>query len=214
MNDRIERWRDVQRRIATCRECCDSWPNEVICPLGADEMPDPPEEIDILFVGVAPTPQERGSKGKHFYSSPSDRLRGGLFSILSAEPFSLKVRQRDPDKNLSAFHEEKCFFVHAAKVRPISEDSPPPDAIVYCAKRHLLEEIELLQPRAVCILSKTQVGPVTADIFGRPISSEMERLTVGSWTGYVVLSPQPVRRGIPVSRVVLKQLWGKVGKWK
>ncbi len=54
MTERVAHWRAVQGPIASCEECCARWPSAVTSPLNSNQMPDPPDEIDILFVGVAP----------------------------------------------------------------------------------------------------------------------------------------------------------------
>lgn len=207
MDDRLSCWREIQSQIARCGECCKKWPNDVIRPLNTSEMPDPPEMVNILFVGVAPTRQEGKNKGTHFYSSPQDPLRRELFRLLAEKPFSLPLAEHNGEDNIRAFHESKCFFVHAAKVRPIATDAPPEAVIAFCATRHLLEEIQFIRPRAVCILSKTKVGPATAAIFGLPILDEPLTVTVGDWTGLVVTAPQPVRGGASRTKEILSKLW-------
>ena len=114
--------------------------------------------VDILLVGVAPTRQGGRNKGTHFYSSPRDPLRASLFRLLSEEPFSLSLTGPKMEDNIKLFHKAKLFFVHAAKIRPLLKDAPPTATIAFCAKRHLLEEIQLIHPKAVCILGKTHVG--------------------------------------------------------
>lgn len=207
MHDRLSRWREIQSRIAHCGECCEKWPKDVTRPLGRSEMPDPPDVVNILFIGVAPTRQEGQNKGTHFYSSPQDPLRRELFRLLADEPFLLPRVGLKWEDGIRAFHEAKCFFVHAAKIRPLLKDAPPPAAIAFCAKRHLLDEIQVIRPKAVCIIGKSKVGPVTTKIFGTPLSEEPRTITVGTWTGLAAIAPQPVRGRAPQTKAVLSKLW-------
>jgi len=207
MDDRLSRWREIQSRIARCGECCKRWPTDVTSPLSTSEIPDTPDVVNILFIGVAPTRQEGQNKGTHFYSSPQDPLRRGLFRLLADEPFLLPLVGLKWEDNIRTFHEAKCFFVHAAKILPILKDAPPRAAIAFCAKRHLLDEIQVIRPKAVCIIGKTKVGPVTSRIFGTPLSEEPRTITVGTWTGLAALAPQPVRGRAPQTKAVLSKLW-------
>src|SRR5438445_4752036 len=75
-------WQRIQREIAECTECCSRWCGAVDQPLKFGEIPPPPSEISVLFVGVAPTPINGKNKGSHFYSSVKDPLRVGLFRLL------------------------------------------------------------------------------------------------------------------------------------
>jgi uracil-DNA glycosylase len=207
MDDRLSRWGEIQSRIARCGECCEKWPKDVTCPLGSTEMPDPPDVVNILFIGVAPTRQRGQNKGTHFYSSPQDPLRQGLFRLLADEPFSLPLVGLKWKDNIRTFHEAKCFFVHAAKIRPLLKDAPPRATIAFCAKRHLLDEIQVIHPQAVCIIGKTKVGPVTERIFGTPLSEEPRTIMVGTWTGLAAIAPQPVRGQAPQTKAILSKLW-------
>jgi uracil-DNA glycosylase len=207
MDDRLSRWRDIQNRIAHCGECCEKWPKDVTNPLSTSEIPDPPKVVNILFIGVAPTRQEGQNKGTHFYSSPQDSLRRGLFRLLVEKPFSLPLDGLQWKDGIRVFHGAKCFFVHAAKIRPILRDAPPRAAIAFCAKRHLLDEIQVIRPKAVCIIGKTKVGPVTARIFGTPLSEEPRTITVGTRTGLTAIAPQPVRGRARQTKAILSKLW-------
>src|SRR3989442_7333068 len=80
-------WAPIRREIAACQECSHRWPVEVGTPLAAGETPRPPERVDLLFVGVAPTRLDGRSRGTHFYSETSDALRRGLFSLLTEPDF-------------------------------------------------------------------------------------------------------------------------------
>lgn len=207
MDDRSSRWRAIQSQIAHCGECCEKWPKDVTSPLSTSEIDDLPEAVNILFVGVAPTRLGGKNKGKHFYSSPQDPLRRELFRLLAEEPFLLPLSGLQWKDDIRVFHQSKCFFVHAAKIRPILKDAPPRAAIAFCAKRHLLDEIQVIRPQAVCIIGKTNVGPVSERIFGTPLSEEPRTITVGTWTGLVAIASQPVRGGAPQTKAVLSRLW-------
>jgi hypothetical protein len=176
-------------------------------PLSTSEIPNPPEFVKVLFVGVAPSRLEGDNRGTHFYSSPSDPLRRELFRLLAEQPFGLLLQGLNWRNAILQFHKSQCFFVHAAKVRPILKDAPPRQAIAFCAKRHLLNEIQSISPKTLCVISKSQVGPVTAEIFGTPLSEEPRNIRVGSWTGLAALAPQPVRGGAREAKVVLSKLW-------
>src|SRR2546422_8704665 len=78
----LQAWCGLQKQIAQCRDCVSRWPTEVIRPLSVGEIPDPPRHVDVLFVGVGPTPQEGKFHGEHFYSTTGDLLRRGLFVLL------------------------------------------------------------------------------------------------------------------------------------
>jgi uracil-DNA glycosylase len=207
MNDRLNRWHEIQRGIAHCNECCLMWPNDVAQPLGALEIPPPPESVKVLFVGVAPTRKGGKNKGTHFYTSSSDSLRTNLFRLLAEPPFSLPLAGLNWRDAILQFHNSQCFFVHAAKIRPILEDAPPQPVIPFCARRHLLTEIQFIRPKAVCILSKTQVGPVTHEIFGTALTIEPRQVMIGTWTGVAAVARQPVRGGAASTRAVLSKLW-------
>lgn len=160
-------------------------------------------------MGVAPTRQEGRNKGTHFFSSPGDNLRNGLFRLLSEEPFCLPLVGLKWQKGIRVFIDAQCFFVHAAKVRPVQDDAPPLEAIAFCANRHLLDEIEVIQPKALCIISKTKVAPLTSIIFGAPLSEKPRIISIGSWSGLAAIAPQPVRGNAQRTKEVLLKLWPK-----
>jgi uracil-DNA glycosylase len=197
----------VQSDIASCRACCDRWPDHVACPLGASEIGDPPNSVKILFVGVAPTRLGGQNNGTHFYSSPNDPLRRALFDVLSTSPFCVPLVGLEWKDAIRQFHLSKCFFLHAAKIRPVLRDAPPRPAIAFCASRHLLEEIQVVRPEAFCVIGKTKVGPVTQRIFGTALSEEPRKITIGTWTGLAAIAPQPVRGGAAKTKAVLSKLW-------
>jgi uracil-DNA glycosylase len=210
MDDRLRRWEGIKNQIANCGECCKKWPHDVINPLSTSEIPDPPKVVDILFVGVAPTRQEGQNRGTHFYSSPHDPLRNALFRLLAEDPFSLSLAGLKWKEAIQQFHQSNCFFVHAAKIRPILKDAPPCAAITFCAQRHLLEEIQVIHPQALCVIGKSKVGPVTRRIFGSSLSEEPCTITIGSWTGVVAIAPQPVRGQGQKTKAVLSKLWSSL----
>ncbi len=192
MPERIEIWKSIQHEIAVCRECIGRWPKRVIFPVTPGEIPDPPDRIKILFIGVAPTAQDGQNEGSHFYSSPCDQLRNGLFRLLRTElsiPF--EGLELDADNNL--FHRSGFFFVHAAKVRPIGNNAPPPAAILFCAQRHLRKEIVLLNPHAVCFVGANNLMPVAQALFGAKISEVPRPVSLDAWSGLAAVAHQPIR---------------------
>lgn len=118
-------WGQIQIDIASCTECITRWPKDVCRPLAVGEIPDPPKRVKLLFVGVAPTPSEGGSRGGHFYASATDKLRIGLFRLLDDAPFRLSVSGLSLVDGNRRLFEAGLFFLHAAKVRPINDLSPP-----------------------------------------------------------------------------------------
>jgi hypothetical protein len=69
----------------------------------------------------------------------------------------------------------------------------------FCAKRHLVEEIELLQPQAICFLGATNAGPAAEAAFERGIGEAPELSVIRredgtkAWGGWVAMTVQPVR---------------------
>ncbi len=127
------RWVDLQREIASCRKCREKWSKEITSPLSVGEIPDPPQKVKLLFVGVAPTPSRGKNKGNHFYSDVSDTLRVELFKMLDTLLENANLSHRNASSKEdgdSAFHGLSFFFVHAAKVRPITKSSPSHSAIL------------------------------------------------------------------------------------
>jgi uracil-DNA glycosylase len=204
---RVLQFRRIQQEITSCKECCNRSPDWVTRPLGVDEIPDPPPEIDILFVGVAPTAEKGPNRGKHFYSWSSDNLRRRLFQILTNE-FNIPLEGMDLKADSRIFHDSKFFFVHAAKVRPLTDQAPPMEAISLCACQHLKAEIPVLNPRAICVLGHNAAFGAEA-VFEQRISNVPARYTIPDCEGYVVLSPQPVmnRRNREKCDRVLELLW-------
>src|SRR5437016_3272704 len=160
----FRRWRTLQEQVASCSQCVSRWPDKVVRPLGFDEIPDPPKSVDVLFVGVAPTPVQGKNAGEHFYTSVSDPLRVGLFRLLE-EKFRVPLNAKKLEDGNRSFHKLACFFVHCAKARPIRDPAPPIETIHFCAARHLRAEIPVLSPRAICFLGKNNAGPAAKELF-------------------------------------------------
>ena len=131
--------------------------------------------------------------GGHFYASSTDNLRVGLFGLLDQSPYNFSISRLSLADGNRRFFEAGLFFVHAAKVRPITDLSPPRPCTRYCARRHLRAEIEYIAPRAVCFLGETNAAPAAKELFGREVGSEPREGRLGSWSGLVAVSPQPVR---------------------
>ncbi|SRR6266508_3663154 len=205
-------WADLQTDIASCRGCVRQWPTLVAQPLSAGEIPNPPK-VTLLFVGVAPTPIEGKNKGMHFYSSTRDPLRTALFQMLDSLLDDSDLRQKDKTGKSTgdaAFHERGLFFVHAAKIRPISHSAPPRAVMRFCARQHLAQEIESLQPKVVCFLGATNARPAAVELFGDNIE-EVPDASLGQWRGKVVLAPQPVRAGKAAAPAILRRALAGAG---
>jgi dephospho-CoA kinase len=204
-SDRVA-WRDIQQRIATCRECVDPASPSLAGPLQPGEIPEPPETVEVLFVGVAPTALQGPNRGTHFYSSQSDALRRALFHLLSEPGRGLPLQGLNLEEGNARFHAAGCFFVHAAKVRPLRELAPPPEVIRSCALRHLQQEIVALAPRAVCFLGR-KTEPAARALFGRRLGRVIQAVELGAWRGHAVIAPQPLRRGLAGARAVFRSMW-------
>lgn len=201
--ERLRRWAACKQRIAACRECLDRWPSRLEQTLGPNEVPDPPSAIAILFVGVAPPPiGSDDDEPGHFYSDPCDRLRLGLFHVVD-RVFATDLTRRNRvsrKAGTTAFLDAGLFFLHAAKVRP-ARGRLAPDRITmrFCAKRHLVEEIELLQPQAICFLGATKAGPAAETIFQRDIGEAPKQGEIRhhdgtkAWSGWAAVTVQPLR---------------------
>lgn len=211
---RFAEWRRIQTEISNCRDCCIRWPDKVVQPLREGELPDPPKEIDILFIGVAPTPQNGPFRGGHFYSSETDSLRVGLFKLLAEEEFGIPLVGCDLSNGNLRFHSVGCFFLHAAKVRPCEDSAPPKEAIAFCVARHLRQEILLLRPRALCFLGKNNAAVAARVLFGRKIGHEPEVVSLQDWTGLAAVAHQPRRGWDPKTRHVLRDLWRTRRIWQ
>jgi|GEM_PF-3255775 len=205
------RWQDSQRDISTCEECVDRWRGQVTGPLQIGEIPDPPSFIKILFVGVAPTDQEGKNKGNHFYSAAGDNLRNGLFWLIN-ERFLVPLNGLSLENAKNTFHQHGYFFIHAGKTRPVGQDAPPREALMYCANRHLRAEISILNPLAICFLGLNSLAPVTQSLFERQIAEVPVRTSLDRWIGWVVLAPQPLRGGEKRTALILEKLLSLVKK--
>jgi len=206
------RWTELQMRIETCTACANLRPSEVSTPLRCREIPVPPATIKILFVGVAPTRLGGQSRGTHFYSSRNDRLRIGLFHALDRSPFSTRLveaNRQNRDEADSRFHQAGFFFVHACKIRPTQGDAPPTTVLRTCASEHLLAEIQLLQPKVVCLLGNTpgHLPAVARVLFRQEVGDVPERASLNSWTGLATVTAQPRRRGVPRAQRTLEAVW-------
>lgn len=202
--ERLELWAACKQRIATCRECLNRWPSRVERPLGVDEIPNPRPNVTFLFVGVAPPPlgNDEDDEVGHFYSNPCDRLRLGLFYVLD-HVFAGDLRRRNRvsrEAGTTAFLEAGFFFLHAAKVRPSrGRLAPDRSTMRFCATRHLVDEIELLQPRAICFLGATNAAPAAEAVFDRRIGEAPEEGEIRrqdgtkAWGGWIAVTVQPVR---------------------
>lgn len=205
--DRAAAWESLQAAVSGCYRCLTGWPGSVTRPLRIDEIPDPPQDVGILFVGVAPTPQEGPTAGEHFYSSPRDLLREGLFRLLSEPSFGLQLADLSLVEGNGTFHSARCFFVHAAKVRPIKDPAPPHDEIACCALTHLAHELIFLKPRAVCFLGKSNAAVAAAALFGRGLGEVPEVVSFGQWAGIAAVAKQPRRGWERDTRDVVNALW-------
>lgn len=204
---RLNAWGHIQQEIAECGDGCGLCPGKVTCPLAVGEIPDPPDQIDILFVGVAPTAQEGRYAGTHFYSNKRDLLRLGLFRLLSEKGFDVPLTGLGLDEGNRRFHDARCFVVHAAEIRPVRDPAPPPDLIPFCARRHLRKEIPILNPRVVCFLGSYTAGLAATALFGRRSTSQMERVELDGWPGMAAVAHQPRRGWEAGTRTVLNGLW-------
>jgi uracil-DNA glycosylase len=201
---RLDLWVACKQRIASCHQCLDRWPSRVEATLGVDEIPDPPPSIALLFVGVAPPPigSDEDDEPGHFYSDPCDRLRLGLFHVVD-RVLATDLTQRNRvsrEAGTTAFLKAGLFFLHAAKVRPVrGRLSPDRSTMRFCAKRHLVDEIELLQPAAICFLGATKTGPAAETVFQRVIGEVPEKAEVRRpdgtkvWGGWAAVTVQPLR---------------------
>ena len=199
---RVCRWRESQEEIARCGDCCGGESGDAVStPLQVGEIPEPPNRIRILFIGVAPTPLRGRGKGTHFYSLRTDPLRLGLFSVLDSLFATKLINLNSAGKGEAeaAFHNAGFFFVHAAKVRPKITPAPPAEVIAFCARRHLIQEICILAPKALCFLGSKNTAHAIRAIFGRAIDDDPQLAPLddgqgATWEGSVAVAHQP-RRG-------------------
>jgi uracil-DNA glycosylase len=205
--ERLAQWHQYQKEIAECKDCCQRWTGEVTRPLAIGEIPEPPETIDILFVGVAPTPAQGPYRGAHFYSNSGDLLRRGLFKLLSHDEFGIQLLNLDLDEGNRKFHGAGLFFVHTTKVRPVTHPAPPTGTIKFCSLRHLGKEITVLAPRALCFLGRKNASAAAHALFGKWIGEEPEYVALNGWSGVAAVADQPRRGWEKRTRIVLRTLW-------
>ncbi len=190
-------------------------PDLVAKPLEVGEIPDPPDTVDVLFIGVAPPALHGKHGGRHFWSNASDPLRIGLFGVLD-EFLGSRLRtlnRRNKDAADDAFRDRRFFLVHSCKVRPVPAElkSPPDDVIASCARRHLAEEIVALKPRAVCFLGHNTAR--AAALLGLAVDDRITTAKLmsetGDWNGLGMATVQPIRgaerRAGPAIRRLLAQ---------
>ena len=201
----LSKWGAIKEEIATCSQCTRVWSKHIVHPLGIHEIPNPPHEIKILFVGVAPTAEEGINQGSHFYSSVKDKLRVGLFKLLERK-FKVQLRSLPIDRGNQAFHQLGCFFVHCAKVRPKKYSAPPIAAIRFCAQQHLKAEILLLKPQAICFLGSNNTRDAANAIFGLRLDPVPAQVNLESWSGMAAVAHQPIRGWEVQTMKVLTQL--------
>lgn len=209
---RARRWIELQDQVEQCHTCIDLKPTEGAQPLCRGEMPLPPDEIRVLFVGVAPTRLGGRSRGTHFYSNRSDFLRAGLFRALDRSPFRtslIRTNAVSKEEGDSAFHRAGFFLVHAAKIRPTRDDAPSTGVLTACAKQHLQDEIQLLAPQAICFLGNTpdHLPAVARVILGHRITDAPQWASVGSWSGLAAVTAQPRRGGVRRAESTLRAIW-------
>ena len=134
-------------------------------------------------MGVAPPPigSDADDEAGHFYSDPCDRLRLGLFHVVDRvlETNLIQQNRISLEAGTIAFLNAGLFFIHAAKVRPVrGRLSPDVSTMRFCAQRHLVDEVLLLQPKAICVLGATKAGPAAHTVFGRAIGDVPENATI------------------------------------
>jgi len=109
-----------------------------------------------------------------------------------SEEFRISLDGLSLNEVNKSFHSSKFFFVHAAKVRPLVEKSPPPEVITFCAKEHLRNEIPILNPNGICFLGLKNASFAAEAVFEQTISRTPIVARISGWQGKVVVAPQPV----------------------
>jgi Uracil DNA glycosylase superfamily len=179
-------WANLQNEMANCTRCREQFPKMSIqCPPGL-LYPNPPSQVKILFVGAAPP-----RMGDHFYSNSSDKLRSGLFPVLSDLGYQCR--------SVPEFLSHNFFLTHTAKCSIAGNWRPNKSLSAFCAAQFLRQEIDLLKPHGVCIFSKN-VGPKVADILVRswgnksgPDIGTVADIRITDGRTYLVVTSQPVR---------------------
>jgi hypothetical protein len=201
-------WNQLQDQVARCTSCSTEFPDKnVECPPGklyptATDIPDP---LQILFVGVAPP-----RHGEHFYSDPKDRLALGLFKILS--------ELDRPCSNIEEFLGQGFFLTHTAKCPLQGTWKPSKPVSMFCSSRFLTREIQILQPAAVCWLSKNVGYPVATSLvktWDNKIELEFGQVVpvrVADQQLHVLATVWPGRGREPIARDHLRNLVAAIDK--
>jgi uracil-DNA glycosylase len=213
----ILQWRSIQQVIDGCEACTDDQSALVGSPLSVGEIPDPPAQVEVLFVGVAPTSQGGRHRGRHFWSNVTDPLRLGLFSVLDGllESQLRAINVRSKSAADDDFRARKFFFVHSSKARPVPAQlkAPPEAVIASCARRHLVEEIMALRPQAVCFLGHNTAP--AAGLLGLAVDDRIMTTTLRSetfeWLGTGLATVQPVRGGERRASAAIRRLFLQIG---
>jgi hypothetical protein len=97
-----------------------------------------------------------------------------------------------------AFRNAGLFFIHAAKVQPVrGKLSPDRSTMRFCAQHHFVDEIALLQPRAICFLGRkagVAAETVLGDAIGEvPQKAAIQRNGQKVWEGWAAVTVQPLR---------------------
>jgi len=197
-------WTALQDEISSCTACRGRFPCVTVqCPPG-HLYNSPPPVVTVLFVGVAPP-----VRGSHFHTDPRDKLRGGLFRVLTKLGY--------PCSSLADFASYGFYLVHTAKCAYDESRAANLNLSRACAPLHLRREIEILAPHAVCFLSMA-VGPTVADDLARswgnenvPDAETTALLKVGQRRAYVLVSPQPLRASVERAERCLRLLFAHLG---
>lgn len=205
------RWNELQEMVSSCRRCETDLPDiGVDCPprhLYPDGI-NPPNAINILFVGVAPP-----KTGHSFHTDPSDNLWLGLSSVLR------DIRR--PCATLPAFYDRGFFLLHTAKCSIRGTTSPDLEVSQLCSSVHLSKEIDYLAPEAVCWLSKNVCFPVAqAEAARRGFSSHLRfglpvALPVGNKSVPFLTTAWPGRGWQEITRRHLESLFAllRIPEW-
>jgi hypothetical protein len=130
----------------------------------------------------------------------------GLFRILASPGLGLPLAGLELDAGNRLFHEGGCFFVHAAKVRPITTAAPPATVIRHCSRQHLQKEIVAIQPRAVVFLGENNARPAFEELFGQS-GGDISTVSCNGWSGKGVVAPQPRRQWAEETAAILRRVW-------
>lgn len=197
---RPDSWSGLAADIRSCDACRAAAAGHV----GGDRpilvSPDPPDELDLLFVGVAPTALEGRNRGAHFHSSRTDELRCGLFReldrLLPPGPGGSLSESNSSglERGNAAFRGERFHFVHACQACPVRDDAPPREAIALCLERHFEAVLKALSPRAICFLGKNNLSAAVSTFFGGRVDETPRAVALNGWSGLVAVAKQP-RRG-------------------